>query len=431
MSLRQYSARPGQWQATPPESDIVEAFFRTGFIIAFAALATAAGPFREAPVAWAGVILAAVYSVLMVLIARLFRPPLTWQRFFSLLVDIIMVSCVIASYGFAASGIKDCYYIIIFAAGMWFQAFGAFVVGLMSAIAFVIAYSTGTGITISQSSLISLLWGEGAIFMPIAGVIMGFLFKAYATELQQLAEIEHEIALARRLQDRMLPSVPPSLRGWEIAAQMRRAGQVGGDFYAFHTFDDGSTLIALADMAGRSVHGLVHLSLIHSHLLTIAAQTRDLATLADELNRRAYPQLQPDSYAAAVFVCVGPNSDTVRFVNCGHLPPLLILPNEGEVTELSTGDPIIGAQFDYSYREATVHAPPGALLVCYTDGLVEQRNRVGEMFGEERLRRFLLAHSSLSPSELCAALLAEVERFSGARTPSDDQTLVILRRLPA
>ncbi len=413
----------------PDESDVALALFRSAFVVAFSVTASASGTGREAMVAWTGVGLGVAYTLVVFAVWWRQRAPVVCQRPASLLVDIILVSSIIASYGYAGSGVKDCYYVIIFAAGMWFRLAGAVIVGVLACAAYVFAYGYGTGLSLSPASAVRVIYESGAIFMPAAGFIMGVLFTAYAREMHRLAEIDHEIDLARRLQDDLLPPSPPELPGWEIAAAMKRARQVGGDLYTFHTYPDGSVLLAMADMAGKSVHGLVHLSLLHSHLRAAVEVTEDLASLAQELNVRAYPELQPDSYAAAVLVRVPPDGGEISYVNCGHLPPLVVTGSGEEPVPLSTGDPIIGAERDHVYREERALVEPGALLVCYTDGLVETRSATGQMYGEERMRRFVREHAHLSPEEMCRALLAQVAEFSEA-SPHDDQTVVVLRRRP-
>jgi serine phosphatase RsbU (regulator of sigma subunit) len=407
------------------------ALFRSAFIVAFSVVASAAGAGTEAFVAWGCVYFSALYTVIVFAVWWLRRrAPIPWQRPCALLVDIIVISGVIASYGYTASGVKDCYYVIIFAAGMWFRMTGAVLVGLVTALAYVSAYSYASGISLlslSLSSAVQLLYDSGAIFMPAAGFVMGMLFTAYARELQRLAEIEHEIELARRLQDYLLPPTPPTVRGWEIAVGMKRARQVGGDFYTFCPFRDDSVLLALADMAGKSVHGLVHLSLLHSHLAAVAEVASDLASVANEVNRRAYPQLQPYSYAAVVLIALSPDNDEVEFVNCGHLPPIIVAP-DSTVMELTTDDPIIGARKNHVYTQRRARVQPGAVLVCYTDGLVETRNSSGEVFGEERLRHLIVQHAGLPAQRVCEAVLARVAEF-GPEGPNDDQTVVVLRRL--
>ncbi|MCD6350878.1 MAG: SpoIIE family protein phosphatase, partial [Armatimonadetes bacterium] len=349
-------------RTAPEESDVALALVRTAFIVAFTVLASAVGAeFWETVPAWAGVVLAACFTIVYFLIWWKRRAPMPVMRALTLVVDLLMISGVIASFGYDASGVKDCYYVVIFAAGMWFRLPGAIALGCLSAVAYIVAYTYGTGSSFSAGTAVALLWGNGALVFPIAGGIMGYLFNAYAAEMRKLAEIEHEIDLARSLQDAMLPADRPQVSGWQIAAAMKRAREVGGDLYVFHRYPDGKLLLAVADMAGKSVYGLVHLSLLHSHLLAAARASTDLAGLARELNRRAYPELQPDSYAAVVLLLVAPNSGEVAYVNCGHLPPVAVSP-DGELQVLATGDPIIGATSDPEYHVERLVLGEGSLV---------------------------------------------------------------------
>ncbi len=419
--------RPTKWQTAPEESDVVVVVVRSAFIVVYSLAASRSGYSYELSPAWLGVTIAAIYSVAVGIIWWR-RRNIPWQRPFSLLVDIIMVSGVVATHGMTVAGVKDIFYLIIFAAAMWYHSAGALIVATVSLVAYCCALCLGTGLSLSVTNALSFAFGTGAIVMPLVGFVVGLLFRAYATDLTRLAEIEHEIGLARHLQQNLLPDTIPDIPGWSIAAVMRPARQVGGDMYAFHHLPDGSVMFVVADMAGKSVYGLVHLSLIHSHIRAAASSSSQLPAIVDELNRSAYPELQPDSYAAAVFIKFRPNDATVEYVNCGHLPPLLILPGSGQPQPLFTGDPIIGADYNHHYTQGTVNAPPGAIIVCYTDGLTEARSPDGEMFGEERLQRFIVRNATLPPAELCHALLDEVARFT-AGAMDDDQTVAVFKRL--
>ena len=418
--------RPKKWQTAPEDSDVVAVLVRTAFIVVYVIVASAAGYGFALTPAWVGVTMAAVYSLVVAFIWWRQRD-IPWQRPFSLLVDIIMVSGVAATHGMAAAGVKDVFYLIIFAAGMWYHSVGAVAAASVSLVAYSCALCHASGLSMTMENALSIAFATGAIVMPLVGFVVGVLFRVYAGELLRLAEIEHEIGLARRLQENLLPDRLPEIPGWSLCAVMRPAREVGGDMYSFHRLSDGCVMFAVADMAGKSVYGLVHLSLIHSHLRAAASASADLTAIVNELSRRAYPELQPDSYAAAVFVKFRPNQGEIEYVNCGHPPPLIVTPGSGKPQPLATGEPIIGATLEHNYSSATAIVPPGGLLVCYTDGLIEARSPEGEMFGEERLHRFVVRHAHLEPGALCHALLDEVARFT-AGAMEDDMTVAVFKR---
>jgi sigma-B regulation protein RsbU (phosphoserine phosphatase) len=320
--------------------------------------------------------------------------------------------------------------LVIFVAGMWYQRWGGLTTAVAAVGAYASAYCLGSDLPLSWANIARVAYSSGVIAFPVMGFAVGLLFETYSREVRQRTEMAHEISLARWLQEGLLPKAPPQLPGWEIAAAMRPAREVGGDMYEFLNLPDGTLLIALADMAGKGVYGTVHLSMLHSHLRAAAARQADLAAVASEVNERTYPELQPDSYAAAVFIKIAPWGTQASFVNCGHSPPLLHDPRTGTLVELSSGDPVIGARKEYQYRQATVDISPGALLLCYTDGLVEARSRSGARFGEEGIRSLVQSYGHLPAARLCEVLLEQVSNFS-RDTPADDQVVIAVRRLPA
>jgi len=426
--LRHQARRPPIWPTAPPESDVAVALFRSAFVLAFSILASAAGPEATNTWAWLAVSAGAFYTVALLVVWWWRRSVSSWARVVAVAVDIIMVSVIVGTYASLAVRVKDVYYLIILAAGVWFRATGAVVTAVGAMVAYVVAYSLGTGLPLDFASAVRTLYESGAFFMPFVAVAAWVLFTAQGRDQFRLAQIDHEIGLARALQDRLVPKEPPRIPGWDIYACMARAAQVGGDFYDFLRLPDAAHLIVLADMAGKSVYGLVHLSLLHSHIHDVAEHTADLSYLAAEVTRRSWPELQPDSYAAAVLLKVWPEGDQVEFVNCGHLPPLLV-PPYGEMAELSTGDPVIGARRHHAYTAARINVRPGSMLVCYTDGFVEARDAEGRMYGEDRLRAAVRewATPTATPRDVCRGLLRELATFSGPER-SDDQTLVVLKR---
>ncbi|MCX7600274.1 MAG: SpoIIE family protein phosphatase [Armatimonadetes bacterium] len=378
--------------------------------------------------AWLAVGAGALYTVGLLLVWWFRRSVSPWARVLGVAVDIIMISVLVGTYGSLATRLKDVYYLVILAAGVWFRPRGAVVTALVAMVAYAVAYSLGMGLPLDFSSAARTLYDSGAFFMPAVAVAAWMLFTAQGRDQFRLARIDHEIGLARTLQDRLVPGKFPDIPGWEIYAHMERAAQVGGDFYDFLRLPDGAHLIILADMAGKSVYGLVHLSLLHSHIHDVAERASDLGELVTEVARRAWPELRPDSYAAAVMLKIWPERGDVEFVNCGHLPPLLVPPG-GDMTELATGDPVIGARCCHAYRTASIVAAPGTVIVCYTDGFVEARSTDGSVYGEERLRASVRdwATPSASPRDVSRGLLADLAMFSGPER-RDDQTLVVLKR---
>jgi sigma-B regulation protein RsbU (phosphoserine phosphatase) len=125
-----------------------------------------------------------------------------------------------------------------------------------------------------------------------------------------------------------------------------------------------------------------------------------------------------------------PQTGTLRYVNAGHCPPLLIRAS-GEVLRLDLGGPVLGVLPRASFRYGEVLVEPEDLLVTFSDGIVEATRADDEEFGEDRLLSAIEKHRLKAPAEICDEIFAIVGAFLQGRAAHDDQTLVIARLQPS
>jgi sigma-B regulation protein RsbU (phosphoserine phosphatase) len=118
-------------------------------------------------------------------------------------------------------------------------------------------------------------------------------------------------------------------------------------------------------------------------------------------------------------------SGVVRFVNAGHMPPLIV--TKDDVRELAKGDSALGLAPDARYSEHSLELKKGELLVIYSDGVTEACNEAKEFFGENRLFALLENLGEMSSPEIGERIVTEVARFSGDTPPTDDLSLAIMR----
>jgi sigma-B regulation protein RsbU (phosphoserine phosphatase) len=134
----------------------------------------------------------------------------------------------------------------------------------------------------------------------------------------------------------------------------------------------------------------------------------------------------PGRYATLFFAELDGRDGTVRYVNAGHNPPLL-LPLGGRPELLSTGGLPVGLFQNGAYETGTVTIPPEATLLVYTDGVIEARDCHDEEFGLARLID-LCADAKGNVQQLLSSIVAAVESWSGGPEPADDITLVAVAR---
>ncbi len=344
----------------------------------------------------------------------------------ALCIDLCLITAIVASFGELSSNLFETYYLLIIIAAIWYRRSGALTVAAVALGLSVYADYQITGDSV-HTLLAEMLWSRLPLFMLVA-VTAGYLVRALEEEREQNIQIDHELRLARRLQREMLPDAMPDPPGYDIGLRFSPARYVGGDLYLLQMQDSKRMLLTLADMAGRSVYGLVHLSALNSHLRTAIADDEPVDEIAHRINRGTYDVLQPDSFAAAFIASLELSTGTFTFVNCGHLPPMLLRDGDPDrAMELHSGGILIGAVHDPDYTPQTVSLEPGDLLVCCTDGISEARDDEGRQFGQEHILKVIGDNPGLNASDLASTILQESNEFAASPT-RDDATIILLRR---
>jgi sigma-B regulation protein RsbU (phosphoserine phosphatase) len=248
-------------------------------------------------------------------------------------------------------------------------------------------------------------------------------------ELQRTEALRREVQIAHRIQTAILP-VSPAVPGFEVAARMKPAEDVGGDLYDILAFDDGFWVL-IGDVSG---HG------INSGLVMMMAQVAAYGAIADD------PRCSPRDVVAAVnrvvhenvrrrmgrddylTLMVARHGGDGRFVAAGAHQPVFVARADGRVEVVEPVGPWCGItpEVDGRLQEFEFGVAPGELLCLVTDGILEAQDTRGDLFGDGRLAATLAATGGMSASEALATVFTRVEGH--ASTQADDMTAVVLRR---
>ncbi len=269
--------------------------------------------------------------------------------------------------------------------------------------------------------------------------------------LEESAEkrrLETELSIARKVQEGMLPHDMPSTPGLEVGALSRFCTEVAGDYYDIIQLGPHRTAMAIGDVSGKGAGAALLMSNVQASFRTAVGiesrmadksmQNRGKAesdSVLDEfrlqdvignINELICRNSQPEQFIT-FFVCIYDNErKSLIYVNAGHNLPLLVR-KEGKIEELGEGGLILGAMPGVKYDQGEVRMNKGDLLFLYTDGASEAGNADGEMYGEEKLKRFLLENAEMNPNELLHALEENVVKFGGDPKLADDFTLLAAR----
>jgi serine phosphatase RsbU (regulator of sigma subunit) len=247
-----------------------------------------------------------------------------------------------------------------------------------------------------------------------------------AERIEAERRLAQEMEYAKQVQARLFPQKLPAMKTLEYAGGCIQARQVGGDYYDFLELGSGRLALVLADIAGKGISGALLMANLQANLRSqYAVALDDLPRLLKSVNQLFYENSSESSYATLFFADYDDSSRRLRYVNCGHLPPLL-LRTDGQVERLTSTNTVLGLFEKWECAVAEVRLAPGDILVLYTDGVTEAENPQEEQFGESRLAETMLAQRQLPVASLLETIVATVQDFSEGEQ-ADDITLVVAR----
>lgn len=251
---------------------------------------------------------------------------------------------------------------------------------------------------------------------------------ALAEEAAERRRLDQEVALARRIQEALLPDALPEVPGFEVHGSNFPSQGVSGDYYQVRPRLDGREVaLQVIDVSGKG---------IGASLLTASVEALCVAPLEDGLpadeiysrvSRLLFERTPPEKYATGFLAVLEPATGVVRFCNAGHLPGL-ILRDDGDPAWLGNGGPPLGLIPGASYAAGEASMGPGDLLVIYSDGITEAVDPDDEMYGRERLAAVCAAHRQDPLGELADAIDRDLAAFVRGVPFHDDRTVVLLRR---
>lgn len=256
--------------------------------------------------------------------------------------------------------------------------------------------------------------------------------------VQLQAAHEHEAKIGSEIQQALLVDpLPIDLRGIRVAALSIPSEQIDGDFYYFYKHEDQRVDLIVADVMGKGIPAALlgaatksHFLEALSHLLYaspagILPQPKEIVTLAHAV--MAQHLIDLESFVTLCYARIDPDRRTVEFVDAGHTGLIHCKAATGRC-ELFHGDNLpLGFRKGEIYNQQSFSFEADDLMVLYSDGVTEARNRANELFGEDRLTQCIESNSALEPEDLAKAIRKAVFAFAESESPTDDLTCVVIK----
>jgi sigma-B regulation protein RsbU (phosphoserine phosphatase) len=249
--------------------------------------------------------------------------------------------------------------------------------------------------------------------------------RLYEQIARQEKRLERDLALARELQFRLLPQTLPKPAHLDIAAKSMPARAIGGDLYDFVSYSLSRTAIIVGDVSGKGAPAAIYAALVsgilRSHAPIEPAPAEMLAALNFSLGERRIEA----QFVSLIYALWDDQTRTLRVANSGLPRPLYCHDGKIELIEIA-GLPS-GLFDDAEYDELSFRAKPGDMFVFFSDGILDARNRRGDMFGRGRLDEVVSRNLDAPPDAVVKAIFKAVAEHAAGEEAFDDETVVVIR----
>jgi sigma-B regulation protein RsbU (phosphoserine phosphatase) len=242
---------------------------------------------------------------------------------------------------------------------------------------------------------------------------------------RQERRLERDLSLARELQSRLLPQTQPKIAHLDVAAKFVPARTIGGDLYDFIPYSMSRLGIVIGDVSGKGAPAAIYAALVSGILRSHAPIEPSPAEMLSAVNLSLAERRIEAQFVSLIYAVWDDASRTLTVANSGLPRPIYVRGGVNEVIEI-TGLPL-GLFDEAEYDELSFRMKPGDMFVFFSDGILDARNRKGEMFGRGRTEKTIAACAEQTVECVVASLFQAVADHAAGVETFDDQTVVAIR----
>ena len=279
-----------------------------------------------------------------------------------------------------------------------------------------------------------------AITLLLAGLVAGAVAREIrkhvqsalreAETKQKLEGIQHDLEVARSIQQSLLPQGKPQIVGFDIAGWNQPADDTGGDYFDWTILPNGRVVVSLADVTGHGIGPALLAAVCHAYARSNFSIAQDLPAAFEHINQELGADLTTGRFVTFVAAACCPGCPEVEMLSAGHGPLFLYSRPEDRFTTMNAHALPFGIRPGFqSDPPAHLQLHAGDLILLATDGFFEWENDQGEQFGVQRIERTMRDSRDLAASEIISHLYDAVTRFSNGTKQQDDLTAVVIKGL--
>ena len=249
--------------------------------------------------------------------------------------------------------------------------------------------------------------------------------------LQERDRIRQSLGIAKEVQQHLLPSNAPEIKGLDIAGRSIYCEETGGDYFDFlpvDSYGQRKVKIVVGDVSDHGIASALLMTTARAFIRQRASRTGNLNQIVSDVNRQLSRDVEESGRFMTLFLCeIDASAKSVRWVNAGHDPAVILNCDSGKFEELSGRALPLGVSDKTGYREYHRRLASNQILLIGTDGIWESPNTAGQMFGKTRFREVIRANARKSARDILEAVFENIYAFCHPREKEDDVTLVVVK----
>jgi phosphoserine phosphatase RsbU/P len=250
-------------------------------------------------------------------------------------------------------------------------------------------------------------------------------------EAFQNARYKEELKIAKTVQQSLLPDRLETDADFEIAAFSESADEVGGDYYDTLRINNHEVALIIADVSGKGTTAAFHMSQMKGIFHSLAQQAPNPKDFMSKANRALVYCLERGSFISATYFVIDTETKTIHYSRAGHCPVLYYRAATGKAEYLKDKGTALGMIRSHDYcnfvENNHFNYATGDVMILYTDGITEAKNKKGEEFGGERLAMALQESAEKSSKEIEENIIKRLYEFSGSDEINDDYTAMTVK----
>jgi serine phosphatase RsbU (regulator of sigma subunit) len=271
-------------------------------------------------------------------------------------------------------------------------------------------------------------FAAGAVAQQIQRHVIAALHEAESRA--RIAQLEHDLGIARSIQQGLLPAAAPKIDGFDVAGWNRPADETGGDYFDWQQLPDGRVAVSIADVTGHGIGSALCMAACRAYVRAGFAANPELHSLLVSMNRLLHEDLPAEKFVTLAVGVLNSADATLQLISGGHGPLLFYSSKEDRFHSYDAQGLPLGLlpAAKYGCPEA-IRFARGDILVLVTDGFLEWQNANGEDFGQDRLEQVVRASRVMPAATIISELHSSVAKFAGSTPQLDDLTALVVKRV--